>query len=61
MRPTDKKSCPQEASVRTVLSEVEWLRQMVAALTLEEPKHEYRIGYSQLPDGVYASGEGTAK
>jgi hypothetical protein len=63
MRPP-KKEAPQG---KTILSEVEWLRQMVAALTLEEPKHEYAVRYgsdgnnlqAEQPEVIYASREGT--
>jgi hypothetical protein len=63
MRPP-KKDAPQG---RAILSEVEWLRQMVAALTIEpEPKH-YAVTYPsnisqpEKPEVIYASREGTAK
>jgi hypothetical protein len=63
MRPP-KKEAPQG---KTILSEVEWLRQMVAALTIEpEPQH-YAVTYPsnisqpEKPEVIYASREGTAK
>ena len=43
MRPPKK----EEPQGKVIMSEVEWLRQMVAALTLEEPKHEYSIGLEE--------------
>jgi hypothetical protein len=56
MRPP-KKEAPQG---KAILSEVEWLRQMVAALTIE-PKPNHTVEYISMPDGIYASREGTAK
>jgi hypothetical protein len=63
MRPP-KKEAPQG---KAILSEVEWLRQMVAVLTIApEPKH-YAVTYPSYPGNLsqpetfYATREGTAK